>query len=152
MSRARRTPKSAQSAQSARPSRPALSPAGPCPCGLLAAYGDCCARLHRGDLAASSAEQLMRSRFSAFAARDEAYLLRSWHPDTRPPAVDFDPRLSWVGLEILATTEGGPFHEAGTVEFRAHYREGGRDGVMQENSRFLRHEGAWVYVDALTLS
>lgn len=118
-----------------------------CPCGLPAAYADCCGRLHRGEVKASTAEQLMRSRFSAFAVHDEAYLLRSWDPETRPADVDFDPGLRWDRLEILGSTGGGPFHTEGTVEFRAHYRAHGAPGDLHENSRFRRDQGAWVYLD-----
>ncbi|MFE3258591.1 YchJ family protein [Nocardia sp. NPDC059091] len=125
---------------------PRLAPED-CPCGLPAAYADCCGRFHRGEADASTAEQLMRSRFSAFAVRDEAYLLRSWAPETRPADVDFDPGLRWDRLEILGTTGGGPFHTEGTVEFRAHYRAHGRVGQLHENSRFRRDHGAWVYLD-----
>lgn len=89
----------------------------------------------------------MRSRYCAFAVHDEAYLLRTWHPATRPAAIEPDPGLRWVRLEILGATGGGPFHTEGTVEFRAHYRAAGRPGSLHENSRFTRHETAWVYVD-----
>ncbi|MGF1426878.1 YchJ family protein [Kitasatospora sp. LaBMicrA B282] len=132
-----------------RPTPPAPAPAEPvdCPCGLPARYADCCGRLHRGLAQAGTAEQLMRSRYAAFAVRDAAYLLRSWHPDTRPPSVDFDPGLRWERLEVLATTEGGPFHQEGTVTFAAHYRDAGHPGSLRETSRFLRHQGAWVYLD-----
>ncbi|KIQ64953.1 hypothetical protein TR51_12800 [Kitasatospora griseola] len=130
------------------PSSASAAPTG-CPCGLPAAYADCCGRLHRGEASAGSAEQLMRSRFSAFAVRDEPYLLRSWHPDTRPASVDFDPSLRWERLEILGAADGGPFHQDGTVEFRAHYRERGRAGSLHENSRFVRHQGEWVYLDGV---
>jgi SEC-C motif-containing protein len=118
-----------------------------CPCGLPAAYADCCGKLHRGLAQAGTAEQLMRSRYSAFVVRDTAYLMRSWHPDTRPAELDLDPGLGWERLEILGSTEGGPFHTTGTVEFRAHYRERGHSGTLHENSRFVRHDGAWVYLD-----
>lgn len=91
----------------------------------------------------------MRSRYAAFAVGDEAYLLRTWHPDTRPTAVGLDAGTRWVRLEILGGTGGGPFHTEGTVEFRAHYREGGRAGVLSENSRFRHHEGRWVYLDGV---
>ena len=101
---------------------------------------------HRGDGTVGTAELLMRSRFSAFALADEAYLLRTWHPATRPASVDFDPRMRWTGLEILGKTGGGPFHTVGTVEFCAHYRVGGRADVMRENSSFTRMDGAWVSV------
>jgi SEC-C motif-containing protein len=122
-----------------------------CPCGLSAPYADCCGRLHRGEAQAATAEQLMRSRYSAFAVRDEAYLLRSWHTATRPRRLELDPGQRWVRLEILGTTEGSAFHSAGTVEFRAHYVEGGRAGEQHENSRFTREGGAWVYVDGVSL-
>ncbi|WP_329494327.1 YchJ family protein [Kitasatospora herbaricolor] len=128
---------------------PALSPAAACPCGLSATYGDCCGRFHRGEAAAPTAERLMRSRYSAFVVRDEAYLLRSWHPRTRPAAVDFDPELSWQRLEVHATTEGGPFHHEGTVNFSAHFTDEGTPDVLREHSRFVRVDGAWVYLDAL---
>ncbi|WP_297620617.1 YchJ family protein [Nocardia sp.] len=120
-----------------------------CPCGLPANYADCCGRLHGGAAQAKTAEQLMRSRFSAFAVRDEAYLLRSWDPSTRPADVDFDPGMQWERLEILESTGGGPFHTEGTVEFRAHYRSQGTAGELHENSRFRRDSGSWVYLDGI---
>ncbi|WP_035840497.1 YchJ family protein [Kitasatospora azatica] len=136
---------------SRRTTRPAKKPAATrtsdCPCGLPASYDDCCGRLHRGLAQASTAEQLMRSRYSAFVVQDVGYLLSSWHPDTRPSALDLAPELRWERLEILGGTDGGPFHTSGTVEFRAYYREGRSSGTMRENSRFVRHEGAWVYLD-----
>ncbi|MFC5835030.1 YchJ family protein [Nonomuraea insulae] len=116
-----------------------------CLCGLPASYQDCCGRLHRGDAAAATAEQLMRSRFTAFGVGDEAYLLRTWHPSTRPPRVGLDKRVKWVRLEVLESTGGSVVHTEGTVRFRAHYLDRGRPGEMEENSRFARHEGRWVY-------
>ncbi|WP_188279120.1 YchJ family protein [Streptomyces sp. CBMA370] len=127
---------------------PAVTSGSPCPCGLAAEYGACCGRFHTGTGGtAPTAELLMRSRYSAFVVRDEAYLLRTWEPGTRPETVDFDPGLRWKGLEIEATTEGTPFHRTGTVTFTARYVHGGEPGAMRERSRFTRHEGAWVYVD-----
>lgn len=89
----------------------------------------------------------MRSRFSAFARHDEAYLLRSWHPSTRPPGITFDPALRWIALDILGTSDGSPFHDTGVVEFRARYSERGRAGELHETSRFVRENGDWLYVD-----
>lgn len=120
-----------------------------CPCGLPASYADCCGALHRGTVRATGPEQLMRSRFSAFAVRDEAYLLRSWHSTTRPPRIDFDPELRWVRLEIIAGTGGSAFHNEGTVEFRAHCVERGRASELHEKSRFVREGGTWVYLDGV---
>lgn len=85
----------------------------------------------------------MRSRYCAFVRRDEAYLLRTWHPRTRPAGLDLDPAMRWTGLEILGATEGTAFHHTGTVTFRASYT----DGSLRERSRFERVDGAWVYVE-----
>ncbi|MGW2517732.1 YchJ family protein [Streptomyces sp. NPDC001617] len=127
----------------------------PCPCGLAETYEKCCGRFlpqsrttstggtPMGETAAPTAETLMRSRYSAFVKRNEEYLLRTWHPRTRPARVDFDPGMRWTGLEILATTEGTAFHTTGTVTFRASFK----GGALHERSRFERVDGAWVYVD-----
>ncbi|TDD30317.1 hypothetical protein E1218_01800 [Kribbella turkmenica] len=124
-------------------------PSEPCPCGLDSSYADCCGRLHDGRASAATAEELMRSRYSAFAVRDAAYLLRTWAAATRPAGLRLDDDIHWTGLEILATTGGSPFHTEGTVEFRAHYELDGRPSHQQELSRFVRENGDWVYVAAL---
>lgn len=116
-----------------------------CPCGTGVAYDDCCGRLHRGG-AATTAEELMRSRYSAFAVGDTAYLTRTWHPATRPGAIDLDPDQRWTGLEILATEGGGTEDTKGVVEFRASYAVRGEPGALHEVSRFFRVGGDWVYV------
>ncbi|MFI1051588.1 YchJ family protein [Streptomyces griseoruber] len=114
-----------------------------CPCGLPPSYDACCGRYHRGPAGAPTAEALMRSRYCAFVKGDVAYLMRTWHPRTRPARLDLDPSMRWTGLEILATRDGSAFHTRGTVEFRASFR----GGSLHEVSRFERVEGAWVYVD-----
>ncbi|MFF0163499.1 YchJ family protein [Streptomyces sp. NPDC005263] len=129
------------SRRSSRPARPARL-AGTCPCGGPEPYDACCGRFH-GGVAAPTAEALMRSRYCAFVKGDSAYLLRTWHPRTRPTRVDLDPGQRWTGLEILGATEGSAFHTTGTVTFRASFR----GGSLHERSRFERVEGAWVYVD-----
>lgn len=91
----------------------------------------------------------MRSRYSAFAVGDRDHLVRTWHPSTRPQHLELDPGIEWVRLEILSTTGGTPFHKEGTVDFRAVHRQGAREEVLAEHSRFVWYEGAWVYLDAL---
>ena len=119
-----------------------------CPCGAPLPLHQCCGRVHAGTAPAATAEALMRSRYSAFALGDRAYLLRSWHPTTRPADLTLDPGRRWTHLEILSTTGGGLLHAEGTVEFRAHYRTAdGRPGSMHETSRFVRENGHWVYLD-----
>jgi len=133
-----------------RPKAPASAPVHegtPCPCGLARPYGECCGAIHTGRAAAPTAEALMRSRFAAFAVGDEPYLLRSWHPSTRPARLGLDPAQHWLRLEVLATEGGTVFHSEGTVEFRAYFRERGQEDVLHERSRFVRDDGAWVYLD-----
>ncbi len=89
----------------------------------------------------------MRSRYTAFAVGDRDYLLRSWHPRTRPRELTLDPDQRWVSLQISGTQAGGLFEDVGTVEFRAVYRRHGRRGTLSECSRFARVNGEWLYVD-----
>ncbi|MEJ3404728.1 YchJ family protein [Rathayibacter sp. YIM 133350] len=118
-----------------------------CPCLSGEPYGQCCAPLHRGERVAATAEQLMRSRFSAFAGGDAAYLLATWHPSTRPHDLELDAAQRWYRLDILDTAQGGPLANTGSVEFIAYYR-GEQRGRLHERSRFVRLEGRWLYLDA----
>ena len=95
----------------------------------------------------------MRSRFSAFATGDTDYLLKTWHPRTRPQRLDLDPAMEWTRLEVLSA-RGGPFDQEGVVTFRAYYRVlvpngSGTDGTLSERSTFVRSDGRWLYVDGL---
>ena len=118
-----------------------------CPCGLGEPFANCCAPLHADKRRTATAEQLMRSRYSAFAVGDTAYLLKTWHPSTRPAELDLDPEQSWTRLDILDHTGGGPFDSEGTVHFRAHYQLHGQAGSLTENSRFRRTDKTWFYID-----
>ncbi|MFF2346313.1 YchJ family protein [Pseudarthrobacter sp. NPDC058119] len=110
-------------------------------------YADCCGRFHSGSAEAATAEQLMRSRYAAFALLDEGYLLRTHHPSTAPAALDLDAAMEWRRLDIVSSSGGGPFDTEGTVEFKAHYRHGSERGILHERSRFVREHGRWLYVD-----
>ena len=89
----------------------------------------------------------MRSRFTAFARGDRAYLAASWAPEVRPRSIHLDADREWVRLEIVDVADGGRLAASGVVEFRAYWRARGRDGVVHERSRFRREAGRWVYVD-----
>ncbi len=134
----------------------ALSPSSgtACPCGSGRAYADCCGRYHAG-LPAPDAEALMRSRYSAYVRGLEDYLLATWHPDTRPAALDLadDAAVRWLGLEVRRHEPPADVDAAATVafvafvEFVARCRRGGRAQRLHERSRFLREDGRWYYVD-----
>lgn len=116
-----------------------------CPCGVGDNYDSCCGRLHKGD-PARTAEQLMRSRYTAFAVGNTDYLVRTWHPSTRPRTITLDPAQRWTRLAVLETQQGGLFDTAGTVRFRALYTAGGQRGTLAETSRFVREAGTWLYL------
>jgi SEC-C motif-containing protein len=118
-----------------------------CPCGSGERYDACCGRLHRRDAEAETAEELMRSRYAAYAVGDLDHVFRTWHPRTRPLSIEPDPSLRWTGLTILEVADGGPGDELGQVEFEAAYERAGRPGRRRERSRFERRRGLWVYVD-----
>jgi SEC-C motif-containing protein len=101
-------------------------------------------------LQARSAEELMRSRYSAYAYGDADYLFRTWHPRTRPVDVTVDPCITWTGLEVIDTAAGGPDDDRGEVEFRALFESAGRAGSLHERSRFERRAGRWFYLDPVT--
>ncbi len=119
-----------------------------CPCGTGSDYAECCGPLHAGTVPAATAAQLMRSRYSAFAVIEPAYLLATWHSSTRPSTLELDPDVRWLGLDVLSTDGGGLLTTEGTVEFRAHWSAGGQRGEQHEVSRFVREDGAWRYLDA----
>ena len=120
-----------------------------CPCLSGLPFAECCEPVLRGERPAPTAEALMRSRFTAFARGDVAWLQASWHPGTRPEALDLGDDLEWRRLDILDTAAGGPFDDAGEVEFVATWRSRGTGerGRLHERSRFVREGGRWLYVD-----
>lgn len=89
----------------------------------------------------------MRSRFTAFALGDSAYLLRTWHVRTRPTTLKLDPEQRWYRLDVDRTVQGGIFDDQGIVAFRAYYRHTDGPGEQTEVSRFIREDGAWFYLD-----
>ncbi|GAB2968890.1 YchJ family protein [Nocardioides montaniterrae] len=115
----------------------------PCPCGSGAAYDACCGPLHRGVRDATTAEELMRSRYSAYALDEMDYVFRTWHPRTRPDMADLDglDQRRWTGLTIHGSGEDW-------VEFTASY-DGSVCGEMHERSRFEHRRGRWVYLDGI---
>lgn len=117
-----------------------------CPCLSGLPYAECCEPLHRGVITAPTAEQLMRSRYSAFAVGDADYVLATWHPSTRPATLELDPELRWYRLDIIGRSAGGPLDSHGEVEFEAFWRSPDARGSQRERSTFVREGGRWLYV------
>jgi len=116
-----------------------------CPCESGKPYNACCEPYHLG-LAAPTAEALMRSRYTAFVLGLEEYLLQTWHPNTRPNALNLteDPPTKWLGLQVKQaelTSE-----TTATVEFIARYKVTGKAERLHELSQFVCIEGCWYYL------
>ncbi len=139
----------------------ALPPHTPCPCrareDTAMPYSQCCGPWHQGLAEGQHApdpESLMRSRYTAYALAQPgvragpamvAYLLATWHPATAPG--ELEPQVvKWTGLEVLEHQHAG---DAGLVHFVAHHKVNGRAQKLEETSRFVRVNGAWLYVDAM---
>jgi SEC-C motif domain protein len=97
-------------------------------------------------LLAPTAQALMRSRYSACVFDLTDYLRDTWHPSTRPAAIEPNPPgLKWLGLEVRRHTLQDADHAS--VEFVARSKLGGRAQRLHETSRFVREDGRWYYVD-----
>ncbi len=123
-----------------------------CPCGRAdargrpLAYAACCARYLDHDTPAPDAEALMRSRYTAFVLERADHLLATWHTSHRPPTIEFDPGVKWLGLDVRQHRLLDGSHAE--VEFVARQKSPGSPAVrLHERSRFVRDAGRWYYVD-----
>lgn len=128
----------------------------PCPCQSGQSFETCCGPFLAG-APAPTALALMRSRYTAYARGDAAYLARTLAPEHRAgfDAADVGASMRetrWLGLEILDTVDGGADDSTGIVEFVARFQAQGQTRALHERSRFRRDEsdGRWVYVDGET--
>lgn len=121
-----------------------------CPCGSAAPYDDCCRRYLDSIGHAPTAEALMRSRYTAYALRREAHLLKTWHPSTRPARLGLEEESGtrWIGLEVKRHEMQDATHAI--VEFVARFKINGRAHRLHEVSRFLFSDDQWFYVDGST--
>lgn len=136
-----------------------------CPCGSTLTFSDCCHPFIAGDALPSSAERLMRSRYSAYLTHDFDYiadtyatkeqcmsLLANCENSHAPISVEEIKASSlntqWCKLEVLAAREGDSYSE---VEFIAYYQHTAQFYAMHECSRFVKAEGKWLYADGQML-
>ncbi len=114
---------------------------------------DCCQPFLIGDKKPQTAEQLMRSRYSAYSTVNIEYILRSTHPSTRKfhdgeSIGNWAKSNDWQRLEIISKTGGEITDKKGTVEFKAYFIDA--DGTAQihhERSEFAKELGKWFFVD-----
>lgn len=141
-----------------------------CYCQSGRSFSDCCQPFIQGQLPAT-AEQLMRSRFSAYCEGSDVaihYLVNSYHPLTRHhnPAAEisaFAKAAHFIELQVLSASavtavpeqlrlvladycEGKQLQYA-TVHFKVQFIMQDKLQVLEENSRFINTNGQWAYLD-----
>jgi SEC-C motif-containing protein len=117
-----------------------------CPCGSGRLHEDCCGRFLSGKAYPETAEELMRSRYSAYAAGRMDWVRLTWAPETVPADLSGGESVKWLGLKVVAAQDVDESHAV--VEFIARGRAGSGGAFrMHERSRFEKRSGKWLYVD-----
>ena len=128
-----------------------------CPCGSVL-YSQCCQPLHIGKTKAQSAEQLMRSRYSAFAKYEIDYIVKTTALGQQQALdvkaiADWSKANQWLKLEIVEA-QGKLDKNHAQVEFKAHYVDQNSHTqqveIHHEISHFVRHENEWYFLDPTT--
>ena len=120
----------------------------PCCCGSNQSFAQCCECFLNYDDKPETAEQLMRSRYSAFVTTNEAYLLHTWEKGHRPSNIDFDLNTKWLGLKVKHCKAGLALDTVGWVEFVARFKIAGKAERIEELSYFIKDGEQWLYVSA----
>ena len=119
-----------------------------CICSNEKDYDECCGAIIAGKRVASTPEELMRSRYSAYVKGDGRYIVLSntkenRHDEDVELIQEFSDSVEWLKLDVLKVYDN-------YVEFKAYYREKDTDEkgatkVMHEKSRFIQENGVWLY-------
>lgn len=122
-----------------------------CPCNSQKNYQDCCEPLHQNKIRANTAEQLMRSRYSAYVKHDVDFIFNTVLPEKREEGDRENIRTwsensQWLGLEILKTVKGQENDNDGEVEFIASYSDAkNKEMKHHENAVFKKIDGDWFF-------
>jgi len=122
-----------------------------CQCGSSKAFVDCCEPFIQGRSIPQTAEQLMRSRFTAFSLQAFQYLIDTHHPSQHKPSDLSELQSSskntiWFKLIIHHTERGLAADNDGVVEFSAFFNDNGVFFELREASSFIKENDRWLYV------
>ncbi len=124
----------------------------PCSCGGGRTFDACCGPRLDGTQPATTAEELMRSRFTAHVVRDYRYLHHTHRPTAAKPYVespeDHVESMNWSRLVVHAH-ETTPNPDLSFVEFSAYFVDDRGEHAVHERSEFLRVGGKWLYTRAV---
>ncbi len=122
-----------------------------CPCGSQKKFKNCCRVFHYGEKP-NSALELMRSRYSAFAANDSKYIISTTHRDNPDYTSDvqkwekdiyeFFGHTDFRNLEVIDFIDGD---EESYVTFKATLFQGAIDTSFIEKSKFVKVNDIWLY-------
>jgi len=124
-----------------------------CYCGFEKSFEECCGKFIAGISKPITAEELMRSRYSAYVTASVSYIVETTHPSTRK---FYDPNAiktwaissKWIKLEIIQTKKGKLEDQQGFVEFKATYKDPNNNTIVHhEYSRFLKEKGEWFFLE-----
>lgn len=125
-----------------------------CRCGSSKLFSQCCSPFINRTSIPDTAEQLMRSRFTAFALNELQYLCDTHYPSERSPNELHELKqnslhTSWVQLTIHNTQYGLSDNNTGTVEFSAVFYANKQFFELRENSSFIKKNKQWFYVEGI---
>lgn len=122
-----------------------------CPCQSNKSYADCCQPFHLGIALPKSAEQLMRSRYTAYTQVNIPYIVETTVPSQQPlldqqAMQEWGKNTKWVGLDILVHDSSlSKIHAS--VEFNAFFESEVGIEEHHEISLFVNINGRWYFVD-----
>jgi SEC-C motif-containing protein len=124
-----------------------------CPCGSEIGLLNCCLPLIQGQKLASTAEELLRARYTAFTQGEIDFILSTHHSRTvhevkREEIEDWSKNSQWLGLKIVKVEAGTSNDQNGAIIFSAHYQADGKAHDHWERSLFERENGHWKFLDA----
>lgn len=117
-----------------------------CPCGQDRPLAACCGPYLEGQAVPETAEQLMRSRYSAYSIGNIDYICETEESPNRDTIENWARSTRFKRLRVLAGERGGKEDETGTVTFEADFETNGENGTHRETSQFQKHEGRWIFV------
>lgn len=128
-----------------------------CYCCSNQEFENCCEPFIKGIAKPLTAEELMRSRYSAYAIGQVEYILRSTHSSNRKlydrqTIENWAKSSVWQKLEVVSTDGGAAKDKKGTVEFKAYFLDAARQSqIHHELSNFAKELGKWFFVDGKIL-
>lgn len=125
----------------------------PCFCGSEVTFSSCCQPLIQGKKVPSTAEELLRSRYSAFTQGEVDYIIQTNHSKTRDQLnrkeiEEWSKNSEWMGLSIVQKEAGLAGDQTGTIVFCAKYSTDGKTEEHWEQSFFEKENGEWRFLDA----